>query len=209
MNIGIIGTGNMGGGLGKLFASKGHKVLFGSRDPQKAKTLAGSIGPNASGGSIAEAARFGSVVVLAVPWSAVPESLKAAGSLAGKTVLDLTNPLTPDYSGLAVGHTSSGAEEIAKLAPGAHVVKALNTVFAQVIGGGPEFGPKNATALYAGDDPAAKETVSKLIGEAGFDAVDAGPLQSARYLEPMGMLNIVLGYGLGMGTSQVFKLMRR
>jgi 8-hydroxy-5-deazaflavin:NADPH oxidoreductase len=209
MNIGIIGTGNMGGGLGKLLASKGHKVMFGSRDPQKAKALADVAGPNASGGSIAEAARFGSVVVLAVHWGAVPESLKAAGSLAGKTVLDLTNPLTADYSALAVGYTTSGAEEIAKLAPGARVVKALNTVFAQVIGGGPEFGPQNATALYAGDDPSAKEMVRKLIGDAGFDPVDAGPLKSARYLEPMGMLNIFLGYGLGMGTSQVFKLMRR
>ena len=129
----------MAGSLGKLIAAKGHKVLFGSRDPHKAKALAGSIGPNASGGTVAEAAAFGSVVVLAVPWSGVPDSLKAAGSFPVRLLLDLTNPLTSDYSDLAVGHTTSGAERIANRAPGAKVVRAFNTVFAQVLQGGPEL----------------------------------------------------------------------
>src|SRR5450432_2224386 len=97
MNIGIIGTGNMGSALGRLWASKGHAVFFGSRDPDKALVLGHSIGIMSSGGTIAQAAKFGSVVLLAVGWEAVPSALKAAGSLSGKIVIDCTNPMTSNW----------------------------------------------------------------------------------------------------------------
>ncbi|MBI3988491.1 MAG: NADPH-dependent F420 reductase [candidate division NC10 bacterium] len=210
MNIGIIGTGNMGSGLGKLWAGKGHKVLFGSRDPQKANTLASSIGPNASGGTIADAAKFGEAVLLATPWAATRDAINAAGSLVGKILIDCTNPLAPDYMSLVVGHTTSGAEEIAKWATGAKVVKAFNAVFAQVLhSGNPLFGSEPATIFYCGDDAQAKGIVAGLITELDFEAIDAGPLKNARALEPLGELFVQLGYGLGMGTNIAVKVLRR
>jgi predicted dinucleotide-binding enzyme len=152
MRIGVIGTGNMGGGLGKQWAAKGHQVLFGSRDPQKAKELARAAGPSASGGTYAEAVRHGEVVLLATPWSATLDTVRSLGSLTGKVIIDCTNPLTPDFMGLAIGHTTSAAEEIAKAAPGAHVVKAFNFIFAPVVEAGPQFGSQNATVCICGDD---------------------------------------------------------
>lgn len=208
MNIGIIGTGNMGGGLGKNWAAKGHRVKFGSRDPQKARPLVESAGPNASVGSISEAATFGEVVLLATPWSATTEALKTAGSLSGKVLIDCTNPLAPDFMSLAVGHTTSGAEEVARWAPGARVVKAFNTVFASVVRAAPQLPPPKPTIFCCGDDAAAKKTVAQLAGEIGFEPVDAGPLRNARYVEPTAQLLIQLGYGLGMGTDMYLKLVR-
>jgi NADPH-dependent F420 reductase len=207
MNIGIIGTGNMGSGLGKLWASRGHKVMFGSRDPEKAKALASSLGSDVSAGTIAEAAKSGEVILLATPWVATQEAIKAAGSLSGKILMDCTNPLTPEMS-LAVGFTTSGAEEISKWS-GAKVVKAFNTIFAQIIHSSPQFGSQNATVFYCGDDAAAKATVAGLINEIGFAAVDSGPLKNARYIEPLAGLVIQLGYGMGMGTNLAMTLIRR
>jgi hypothetical protein len=209
MNIGVIGTGNMGSGLGKLWAGKGHRVLFGSRDPQKARALANSIGPNAMGSTVADAAKFGEAVLLAVRWANVPETLKAAGSLRGKVLIDCTNPLTPDFMALTVAHTTSGAEEVAKMAPGARVVKAFNHVFAEIIHSNPRFGSQNVTTFYCGDDAVAKQTVAGLINDMGFEPVDAGPLKNARYLEPLAGLMIQMAYSLGMGTNQAIKLLRR
>jgi predicted dinucleotide-binding enzyme len=116
--IGIIGTGNMGSGLGKQSAAKGHQVLFGSRDPQKARTLADSVGANASSGTYVEATEFGEAVLLAVPWRGVEDSIARADSFTDKILIDCTNPMTPAYMSLLVGYTSSGAEEIARLAAG-------------------------------------------------------------------------------------------
>jgi NADPH-dependent F420 reductase len=209
MKIGIIGTGNMGSGLGKQWAAKGHQVLFGSRDPQKAQALADSVGANASSGTYAEATQFGEVVLLAVPWRGVEDSLARAGSFTDKILIDCTNPMTPDYMSLLVGHTSSGAEEIARLAAGARVVKAFNHIYAQIIHSSPQFGAQNATVFYCGDDPAAKSTVAELIREIGFEPVDSGPLQNARYLEPLAEHMVRLAYALGMGTDQALKLLHR
>jgi NADPH-dependent F420 reductase len=209
MKIGIIGTGNMGSGLGKLWAAKGHTVLFGSRDPQKARNLANAIGHNAGSSTYIEAAQFGEVVLLAVPWRGVKESLQAAGALNGKILIDCTNPMSPDYMTLLIGHTISGAEQIANWTPGAKVVKAFNHVYAQIIHSNPQFGSQHATAFYCGDDAVAKETVAGLIEGIGFDPVDAGPLQNARYLEPLAGLCIQLAYVLGLGTDQAMKLIRR
>lgn len=210
MKIGIIGTGNMGSGLGKLWARKAHEVFFGSRNPKKAKALASSIGPNVRGGTIAEAGEFGDAVLLATPWEGVREAVAAAGNLNGKILIDCTNPLVSDETKLAVGYTTSGAEEIAKWAPGARVVKAFNTVFGRILNSGNvKFGAETVTVFYCGDDEVANVRVKGLIEEIGFEPVEAGPLENARYLEPLGELMVQLGYDLAMGTNIALKLVRR
>ena len=210
MEIGIIGSGNMGSGLGRIWAEKGHSVIFSySRSAEKLSGLASSI-PRAKAGTPAEAAAQSRVVLLAVRWADVPDALRQAGDLKGKTVIDCTNPLKPDLSGLALGCTTSAAEEIAKAAFGARVVKAFNTAFAQVYQEESRlFGSRRAAMLYCGDDGEAKAIVAKLINDVGFEPVDSGPLTSARYLEPLAMLMITLGYGLGMGTNIAYDLIRR
>jgi len=209
MNIGIIGTGNMGSALGRLWASKGHAVFFGSRDPDRALVLGHSIGVMASGGTIAQAVKFANVILLAVCWEAVPAALKAAGSLEGKVIIDCTNPMNSDWTRLVEGLNSSGAERIAQLAPGAKVVKAFNHVYAQIIQSSPLFGSQNASVLYCGDDEDAKERVACLIEDAGFDPVDSGVLQNARYLEPIAEQMMQFAYVIGMGTDQAIKIIRR
>lgn len=121
MNISILGTGNMATGLAVLFAKAGHTVTLGSRDAEKAKTVASNIGNGIAGAELAEAAGKADLVVLAVPFDAAAEVISAAGDLAGKTLVDITNPMTADYSALTIGHTTSAAEEIQKLAPAAKV----------------------------------------------------------------------------------------
>ncbi len=199
----------MGSGLGKSWAQKGHKIFLGSRDPAKAQGLAASIGHGASGGGVRAAAQFGDTVLLAVPWRGVESTVKAAGELSGKVLIDCTNPMTADYMQLVIGHDTSGAEEVAKQAPGARVVKAFNHIYAPIIHSSPQFGSHIATVFFCGDDPAAKETVAGLIRDIGFEPVDAGPLQNARYVEPLAELCVQLAYALGMGTDQALKLIRR
>lgn len=201
MNISIFGTGNMASGLAVLFAKAGHSVTVASRDEEKARTVAAELGQGIEAGSFANAAASAETVVLAVPYEATAEVIDAAGGLAGKVVIDITNPLTADYSGLTVGHTTSAAEEIQKSAPAAKVVKAFNTVFASVLQNGGKAGGKPATAFVAGDDAEARKSVAALATSAGFVAVETGGLASARYLEPVAGLNIALGYGLGHGTD--------
>jgi predicted dinucleotide-binding enzyme len=210
MNIGIIGSGNVGSGLGKIWAERGHRVFFSSRNVRKAADLAQSIGVNAQAGTVAEAAKFGEVILLSTPWSSTADAVRDAGRMPGKTVIDCTNPLEPDFSRLAIGHTTSAAEEIAKMAPEAKVVKAFNTVFAEVYHSPSRlFGSRIPTMFYCGDDARAKGTVKKLIVDAGFEPVDSGPLTVARYLEPLAMLMIQLGYGQKMGTNITISLMQR
>src|SRR5260370_25887765 len=109
MRIGILGAGNVGGTLGRGWATKGHEVFFGVPRPQDAKTqdLIGGIGPKARAGTVADAAGFAEVIVLATPWQVTEDAIKQAGSLAGKVVVDCTNPLNADFSGLILGHTDS------------------------------------------------------------------------------------------------------
>jgi 8-hydroxy-5-deazaflavin:NADPH oxidoreductase len=209
MNIGILGTGNMARGLAKLWVKKEHKILFGSRDPKRAQELAASIGPLCSAGSYADAAKFGDVVLVATKWTDTLEAVKAAGSLAGKTVIDCTNPLSANFMELVVGHTSSAAEEIAKVAAGAKVVKAFNTVFSPVLEGDHNFNGYVPSVFLCGDDADAKTVVAGLAKDAGLGAVDAGPLKNARYAEPMCVMMIHLAYEVGMGTNLGLVLMKK
>lgn len=194
--IGIIGAGNMGSAFATRLTAAGHDVAITAKDPAHAEKVAAATGGKARAVKPTEIAQGADVVILAVPYNAAVDALRAAGDLAGKTVIDITNPLTADMSGLQVGHTTSAAEEIQRGAPQAKIVKAFNTVFAQVLGG-----TGKAQVLLAGDDQGAKDKVKALAESAGFDAVDAGPLGNARHLEPLGMLNIYLGYVAGRGTG--------
>jgi predicted dinucleotide-binding enzyme len=210
MKIGIIGSGNMGGGLGRIWAGKGHAVIFSySRSAEKLNSLAASV-PHARVDTPSEASAGSDIILLSVRWIDVPDALRQAGDLKGKIVIDCTNPLKPDLSGLVLGCSTSAAEEIAKMVPGARVVKAFNTAFAQIYQEETRlFGSRRVAMFYCGDDAEAKTTVEKLIIDIGFEPVDSGPLASARYLEPLAMLMITLGYGVGMGTNIAYDLIRR
>jgi NADPH-dependent F420 reductase len=212
MKIAVIGTGNVGTRLGKLFTLAHHQVTMGSRNQQRAEEVAAAMGADVQGKTYRYAARDAEIVVIAIPWSedAVKKAVQELGDLIAKIVIDCTNPLAPDYMSNTLGHTTSSSEEIAKLIPQAKVVKAFNTIFADVMQPGKQtFGEHKGTGFYCGDDPEAKEIVAQLINDAGFEPVDAGVLKNARYLEPMAQLNIQIAYGLEGGTDVAFRYMRR
>lgn len=209
MKIGIIGTGNMGSGIGRLLAAKGHAVCFTGRDLEKASVLAKSIGEQASSTSLDRIALDRDIVVLATPYDAATEALEMAGPLEDKILVDVTNPLTPDFLTLTIGHGTSAAEQVAELVPGAKVVKAFNTVLAPVLHAGEPATPSESPTVFCcADDAAAKAVVIQLVRETGFDAVDAGPLQNARYVEPLAEQVIQQAYALGMGGGVGLKLIR-
>jgi NADPH-dependent F420 reductase len=201
MTITILGAGNMGAAFVKQFAGAGHKVRVTSRTFEKAKAVAAAH-PDVIATTPSEALADSTVVIVATGYQDAIPALKALGSLAGKVVIDVTNPLSADYSGLTIGHVTSAAEEIAKAFPEAEVVKAFNTVFAQVLADGPvlQYG-QTVPVFVAGDSERARTIAKSLIQSIGFKAVDAGPLKNARYLEPLAGLNIYLGYGAGHGTA--------
>ena len=207
MRIGIIGSGKMGVGLGRLWAKHGHYVMFSySRRPEKLQELVQEIGSHAWSGTPLEAVRFGDVLLLAVPWAGIGDALVAAGPLDGKIVLSCVNPVGP--LGLEVGLTSSAAEEISKLAPGVIVIEAFNTIFAGILHSREHlFGNNTPTVFYCGDDLNAKTKAAGLIGDAGLHPVDAGPLQNARYIEPLAMLMMELGYSQRLGSDIAIRLM--
>ncbi len=210
MKIGIIGSGNMGSGLARRITLVGHEVLLTARNLADAGKLGKEIGPKMRVVPPQEVAKGTDILIAATPAAEQLNAIKSCGDLSGKVVIDIANPLKPDMSGLTVGHTTSFVEELAKQLPGVKMVKAFNTVFAQVLSEGPDFGGGvKASAYYCGDDAAAKRTVQKLIEDMGFDAIDAGPLANARYLEPMGMLNIWLGYMAKQGTGIALNVVRR
>jgi NADPH-dependent F420 reductase len=203
MNIAIIGTGSIGSGLAKTFAGSRHGVVVAGRTAEDAKTLADSLntgGQHVQAADIATAVGLADVVILAVPFGAVEEVAKSA-DFSGKIVVDVTNPVKDDFSGITVGFESSAAEEINAALPGARVVKAFNTVFAQVYDAGLDFGGQAVPTFVASDDEDAKAKVINMARDAGFAPEDAGPLSNARYIEPLGYLNIQFGYMLGRGTQ--------
>lgn len=192
MKIAIVGKGNVGSALAEGLRRTKHEVRFASKDP---------------GEPIADVVAWGDAVILAVPWTAHKVIASSAGTIFdGKTVVDVSNVMTPSME-LAMGFTTSGAEELQKLLPKARIVKAFNTIFAQNMRTGKLKGER-LTVFIAGDNGVSKEAVKKIAEDIGFDVVDTGPLSSARYLEPLGMLNIKLGYGLKMGTDIGFTLLR-
>jgi hypothetical protein len=192
MKMGIIGKGNVGTALASGLKRSGHDIRFGHRDPEE---------------SVSDASKWGEVIILAVPYGAVKAVAKEIGSAAnGKVVVDVTNALNSNGE-LAIGFTSSAAEELQKALPRARVVKAFNTVFAHNQSTG-KVGGEQLSAFIAGDDAEAKKIVMDLAKGIGFDPIDCGSLRTARYLEPMAMFVIGLGYSLKMGTNIGLKLVK-
>lgn len=189
MTIAIIGSGHMSKALSALYAASGEHVVIGSRNPGNGVQ------------SIADAAAAADIVLLAVPYHAAAETIAAANGFKGKIVVDMTNPLKPDFSGITIGFSTSAAEEIAKLAPEAQVVKGFNTIFASILANGGKVAGQPVTVFLAGDDAEAVAQVEAVTARAGFKVIKSGPLANARHLEALGMLNIALGYHLGHGTD--------
>jgi NADPH-dependent F420 reductase len=210
MKLAVIGSGNIGKSIGSWASRKDYQVIFSAKNEQHAQEAAKMAGDNAKAADVKEAVEMADLVLLAVPYDAVKEVISQVGpQLKDKVLIDATNALTEDYSALKLGFTTSAAEEIAKLAPGAKVVKAFNTIFASVYASqNPKINGNTISVFYAGDDPDAKAKVAELIDKMGFDAVDAGPLKAARNLEPLALLNIGLGYGMGHGTNVGFSYNR-
>ncbi len=205
LRIAVLGAGNVGGSLGKIWLKKGHKIAFGVPDPQKSKR---NLGTGAEVTTNKEAVAGADVVVLTVPWPAAHQAIRDAGELDNKVLIDCTNPVAPDLKGLVIGLTTSAGEMVATWAPRARVVKAFNTIGA-VNYGNAQFGNLRADGFYCGDDKEAKDVTKQLVDEVGLEPVDVGPLRNARLLEPLAMLWIDLALNQGQGPNHAFKLLRR
>jgi len=207
MHIAIIGTGTVGSTLGAAWIRCGHTVTFGTRDPQadKVRSLLDSTGAGAA--TPAAAAAAAEVVVLATPWDVTLTVTQTLGDLTGKVLVDATNPIASGLQ-LAVGTTTSGAEQVAAQAPGARVVKAFNTTGAENMAD-PIYHGEPISLFICGDEADAKSTVARLAADLGFDVVDVGPLHTARFLEPMALVWIQLALVQGTGRNIAFKLVRR
>lgn len=188
MRIAVIGAGHVGGTLGKRWSERGHEVIFGVRDPaaDRVRALLARCGESARADSPAAAAADAEVVVLAVWWQVIEQVMASLGDLSGKIVIDCTNPLDENLR-LIHGHTTSGAELIAELAPEARVIKAFNTVGWEVMED-PSYGGEPATLFFCGGDQTAADAVRSLIADIGLAPCHVGPLESARYLEPLAAL---------------------
>jgi 8-hydroxy-5-deazaflavin:NADPH oxidoreductase len=213
MKIAILGTGDVGQVLGAAFAALGHQVKMGTRDPQTEKVRAWvkKTGRGVSAGTFAEAAAFGELAVLATAWSGTESALRLtdAKNLAGKLLIDATNPL--DFSGgglrLSVPQAGSGAAQVQRWAQGARVVKAFNCVgnthmFKPDFPGGPP------DMFICGDDAAAKQTVTSLLKDFGWPVIDLGGLENAHYLEALAMIWILHFFQTKNG-NHAFKLLRK
>jgi 8-hydroxy-5-deazaflavin:NADPH oxidoreductase len=202
MKIAVIGAGSVGSTLGKAWQRRGHDITYGVRDRNDDKYA--YLGAPAATNE--QAAGDADVVVLCTPWQATQQAVQSCGGLSGKVLIDCTNPLTPDFTALEVGHTTSGAEVLAGWAPGARVCKAMNQIGAPMMDA--PMLPGTPVMFVCGDDDAAKATTSDLVSALGFEAVDAGDLTSARLLEPYALIWIHMALRRGFGTNWGFGLLR-
>jgi predicted dinucleotide-binding enzyme len=211
MRIGVLGSGLMGSKLGTIFARAGHQVVFSyARHRKKLEDLAREAGANASAGTPAEAARDADALLLAVHWSRLDDVLKQAGDLAGKTIVSCSLPMNEDDTALALGHTSSGAEQLAKRLDRGRLACAFNTVPSEVLFA--VFEGRRRTErpglVHYGDDEGAKAVAAQLAHDAGFEPVDAGPLRVARYAEPFALLVAQLAYESKAGPELAYRFVR-
>lgn len=208
--IAVLGAGNVGSALARVWVAAGHNVTFGLPDPQSEKSRAAvsKFADKVRATSNKEAAAAAQFVALCVPWPAAQDAIRSCGDLSGKIVIDCTNPLKPDLQGLTVGTTTSAAEQVASWAASSKVVKAFNTIGAANFGNA-QFGSQRADGFYCGDDAGVKNSVRELIDGAGLDPVDVGPLRNARWLEAIAMLWIDLALNQKQGPGHAFKLLRR
>ena len=194
----IIGLGQMGKGLAKRLAGKTDLVLS-SRDSAAATAFVATLPVNVTVLDRDAAIAKADIVILALPFALALEAATNP-ALSGKIVLDISNPITPDFSGLTIGHTTSAAEQLQDAAPASRVVKGYNTIFASLFDR-PASETANIPVFIAGNDEAAVAAVESLVKLSGFAVERTGGIDAARLIEPLGMLNIRLGYGLGHGPS--------
>jgi 8-hydroxy-5-deazaflavin:NADPH oxidoreductase len=204
MRIAIIGAGSVGATLGRAWIKHGEDVIWGLRNPADPKYAAL---PKERVKAAAEAVKEAQVVVIATPWSATEAAIKSLGSLAGKIVIDCTNPLGmgPDGLQLVLGFNTSAGEQVASWASGAFVFKTLNTTGAGNMANAADY-PIKPVMLVAGDDAGRKSAVMELVGKLDFEPVDAGPLKNARLLEPFAMVWIDQAMKRGRGRDFAFAL---
>jgi 8-hydroxy-5-deazaflavin:NADPH oxidoreductase len=201
--IAIVGAGNVGSALARLWSEAGHEVSVAVREGSSPKSI-----PGVRTGPAKEIAGKAEIVLLAVPWPVIKDALASCGDLDGKIIVDCTNPVLPTLEGLEFGGTDSAGEQLQRLAPRARFVKAFNTIGAPLLGNA-TFGGLQADGYFCGDDAAAKSAVAPLIAAAGLRPFDAGPLRNARYLEAMAMLWIDLAIQRGRGPTFGFRTLER
>jgi 8-hydroxy-5-deazaflavin:NADPH oxidoreductase len=210
MKIAIIGAGNVGTSLGSGWAKAGHQIIYGVRNPQDEK--ARQLKAEAAGAEVttyADAARAAEVVVISTRWGATEAAVRACGNLRGKTVIDVTNPLKSDISGLDCGFNTSGGEQVAQWANGAEVFKTMNQVGFNLMDH-PEFRSGLKPVMLVAGNGVGKAKVLQLVSDLGFEAIEAGGLEYARLLEPLAMLWIHLAYSKeGQGRDFAFSLLRK
>lgn len=208
MGISIIGAGNVGMALGEAFTRRGERVVFGVPNPDKYQHPVAALGPNARVASTEQAILDSDLVILAVPYAAVHGIAQSVPDWQGRVLVDATNPLAPGLAGLTVGTSTSAAEELAKVARNARVVKAFNSTGAENMAD--THYPQGSPLMpVCGDDADARQRVMALATLIGFDAVDMGPLMAARYLEPFAMTWIHLAFRQGYGRQFAFSVLRR
>jgi predicted dinucleotide-binding enzyme len=202
MKIAILGTGNIGTNLGQALAASGHEIVYGVRDLQSPKTQAALENiKGATATTVAEAVSKGALVFIALPWQAIPQALQSAGDLTGKTLVDCSNRTVASDTGL------SSLEEVARLAPGAHVLKCFNIVAAETFLK-PQFGQTRSSMFYAGDDQADKASLKQLGEEIGYEMYDLGGLKAGSMLDGLFQVWVALAYGPGkLGRRLAFKLL--
>jgi 8-hydroxy-5-deazaflavin:NADPH oxidoreductase len=205
MNVTIIGTGNMARAIGKRLVAGGHEVTVLGKEPSMAEEAVGEIGGSATTGVSGEPIGD-DVVVLAVYYPDARKAVEDYGDgLSGKIVVDITNPVNETYDDLVTPPDGSAAQELAGSSPGARVVKAFNTTFANTLTDAQVAGTP-LDVLIAGDDEDAKATVAKLVEDGGMRAVDVGPLKRARELEAAGLLHMGVQGTLGTGFGSALKI---
>ncbi len=208
MRIAIIGSGSVGSGLARGWSCLGHAVVIGSRTPDSERLgdLVAEIGNGVSAAGLSDSVVGADVVVLAVPWKAVENSVMALGDLSGYTVIDATNPFVKGLN-IGVNQDESGGEFVAEWATGANVVKALNIVDARLLDGRKLDG-REISIPVCGDDEESKQIVIRLIAELGFDTVDAGALSNSILLENLALLMIRLSMKKSLGNEIGFRVLR-
>ena len=208
MKVTIVGAGNMGRGIGTRALAGGHEVEIVDHDPAEAAALAQELGASAT--ALGPGEPFaGEIVVFALYYPGIKDAVgQYADQIAGKVVVDITNPVdTQTWDKLATAPGSSSAEEVAELVPdGTAVVKAFNTTFAPTLVAG-EVGGQPLDVLIAGDDDGAKQKVAQLAEDGGLRPLDVGPLARAQQLEQLGFLHISVQQPLGLGFASTFKLL--
>ena len=207
--IALLGTGRMATTLARIWLATGHTLVLGSRRPDTARTRIGTLAEQVTVTDFAAACKDKDMIVLAVPFHAAAEVLGACGDLTGKIIVATTNPWTPGTDRLAVAPDTSAAEEIAKFAKGAHVIKAMNGIFWKNLKDPLLANGTRLSMFYCGDDDSSKSTVAELALQLGFDPIDCGPLPRARILESLALLWARLAFEQGMGTDIAITLVRR